>query len=290
VSHPLIERMHEPDPEARRAACAAAAEDPNGILLIDALAEALGDPVRAVSRAATDALVALGRRDRAVDAVLRRALRSDDVARRFAAATASARLAPPGPTLIPALVSALGHRDGDIRWSAARLLVDTGRLHGEVLGILTGLVRAADRPRVRRMAAFSLSALAPDLPETARALVDATRDEDLSVCRAALTSLAPLLDPPPFVLERLLEVLEADPDEASRRIATVALAELGASDPAALPPGVTDRLRALASSAEDDGLRRGALRALARLGLATADGTMPAARPTPRPPLDRVPR
>jgi HEAT repeat protein len=289
MSHPVIERMQSPDPEERRAACLAAIDDPSGVLLIDALGDALGDPVRAVSRAAGEALVALGRRERAVDAVLRKSLRSDDPARRFGAAAASARLQPPGPALIPALVASLGHREGDVRWSAARLLVDTGRLHPEVLGILLGLVRADERPRVRRMAAFALRALSPDHPECARALAQASRDEDKSVRRAALTALASLLEPPPYVLARLVEVLEGDDDPASRRIATVALGELGAADPACLPQAALGLLQSLALADEDEDLRRGALRALARLGLSAKEGSLSKQR-VPRPPLERVPR
>ncbi len=289
MSHPVIEALRDPDPAVRLAACHDAAIDPSGVLLIDALGDALGDPVRAVVRAAQDALVALGERDRAVDEVLRRALRSQDAGRRFGAAAALARLSPPGPTLLPALVEALGSREGDVRWTAARLLVDTGRLHPEVLGILLGLVRGDARPPVRRMAVFALRELAPDHPECARALVQASRDADVTVRRAALTAMAALLDPPVFVLERLCAVLSDDPDAASRRIATVSLGELGAADTPCLPAGAADQLRVLAASCPDEDLRRGAARALARLGLAPAESV---SQPTvaPRPPLRRVQR
>jgi HEAT repeat protein len=271
VSHPVLEGLRGADPAGRLAACRAAVDDPSATLLIDALGEALADPVREVSRAAGDALVALGRLDRSVDEVLRRALRSQDAGRRFGAAAALARLAPPGPMLIPALVEALGQREGDVRWTAARLLVDAGHLHPEVLGILLGLARADERAPVRRMAVFALRELAPDLPECARTLVQATHDDDASVRRAALTAMASLLDPPAFVLERLLEVLDGDAhgDPASRRIATLALGELGAADPACLPAGSIEQLQALAASSVDGGLRRGATRALTRLGLGT---------------------
>jgi HEAT repeat protein len=281
LSHPVLEGLRSADPAGRLAACRAAVDDPSGTLLIDALGEALADPVREVSRAAGDALVALGRLDRSVDEVLRRALRSQDTGRRFGAAAALARLAPPGPMLIPALVEALGQRDGDVRWTAARLLVDAGRLHPEVLGILLGLARGDERPPVRRMAVFALRELAPDLPECARTLVQSTHDDDTSVRRAALTAMASLLDPPAFVLERLLEVLgdDAHADPASRRIATLAFGELGATDPACLPAGSIEQLQALAASSLDAGLRRGATRALARLGLGTQQTPSSSLRP-----------
>ncbi len=291
MTHPVILRLRSADPEERRAACIAAVDDPSAVVLLEALGDALGDPVRGVQRAASEALVALGKRDRGVDAVLRRALRSDDATRRFGAAATLARLVPPSPNLIPALVEALGQREGNVRWAAARLLVDMGRLHGEVLGILLGLVRADERPRVRRMAAFALRELSPDHPECARALVQATQDDDATVRRAALTALASLVDPPPSVLERLLTVLLRDEDGASRRIATVALGELGAADPSCLSQEAREQLRSVAGTSPDSDLRRGANRALARLGLPQEEPTVfRGSVRAPRPPSRRVPR
>jgi HEAT repeat protein len=141
------------------------------------------------------------------------------------AALALARLEPPEPGLLPALVDGLGERDGDVRWSAARVLVDMGRLHPELLGVLIGLVRGADDAGARRMAAFALRELAPDHPETARALLEATGDDDRNVRRAAVTALAGLLDPPPEVAARLA-TLRDDPDPALARLASRALARV----------------------------------------------------------------
>jgi HEAT repeat protein len=265
VSHPIVERLRHPDPAERRAACLAARSDPAAALLADALGHALGDPVKGVARAASDALVEIGRRERHVDAVLRDALRSDSPRRRFTAAYTSVRLHPPTPGLLPALLEALGSTDGDVRWAAARMLVDLGRLHGEVLGVVVGLLRGGEDAVVRRMAAFCLRELAPDRPESASVLVAATRDPDLHVRRAALSALAGLLDPPPEVWDRLLEALVKDEDSAAKRIAAVALGELGAGSPALLPADACDRLRALATEAPGADLRRAAERALARL-------------------------
>ncbi|HVP30547.1 MAG TPA: HEAT repeat domain-containing protein [Myxococcota bacterium] len=265
MAHPILARLRHPDPTERRAACLAAPEDPAATLLLDALGETLGDPVKSVSRAASDALAAIGRRERHVETVLRTALRSDSPGRRFAAAYTSVRLGPPTPTLLPALVDALASPDGDVRWSAARMLVDLGRLHGEVLGVLVGLVRAGDAPVVRRMASFALRELAPDRPEAARVLVDGTRDSAVHVRRAAFSALASLLDPPPEVSARLLEAVEHEPDLACRRIAAVALGELGISSPGSLAPDFRARLERLAADADDPDLRRAAERALLRL-------------------------
>ncbi len=223
MSHPLADRMRSVQAEERRAACAEAAEDPAGALLTEPLAEALGDAHPGVARAAASSLARLARQPGGSDAPLRDALRSDEPGRRISAAFAFAEIEPPGPRIVPALVGGLAHADGGTRWHAARLLVDTGRVHPEVFGMLLGLVGSDKRVSVRRMAAFCVRELAPDLPEAARTLVAATHDPDVQVRRAALTGLSGLMDPPDEVRRRLAAVREADPDETARRLAQRAL-------------------------------------------------------------------
>jgi len=225
VSHPLLAELHSADASRRAAACRAAARDPAGALLAEALVAALDDPAAPVARAAAGALVELARQGGGVMPLLKRALRSGTRAARIQAALALARLEPPGPALLPALVDALAAPEGDLRWSAARVLVDMGRLHGEVLGVLLGLVAGAEQPSARRMASFALRQLAPDRPEAARVLLEATRDGDVAVRRAAVTALAGLLDPPREVAARLAE-LRDDRDPALARLAGLALGEL----------------------------------------------------------------
>lgn len=263
--HPLLARLTSSDPQERCAACRAAPEDPSATLLADALSEALGDPVKSVVRAASDALVEIGTRAGGVEAALRRGLRSDDPARRFGAAFTSARLSPPGPGLLPALVEALGNADGDVRWASARVLVAAGRLHGEVLPLLVGLVRGGESPVVRRMATFALRELAPDRPEAAEVLLEATRDSDLHVRRAAYTAMAALLAPPPRVTRHLLQALAEEVDAATRRLAALALGEIGASDPAALPSEAVRMLQDAGRTSCDPDLQRAVRRALQRL-------------------------
>lgn len=274
MTHPLLRRLESGDGDERRAACAAAAEDPAAALLAPALARTLGDPSKAVVRAASDALVAIARRGGGgVDELLCDALHSGSAAGRWGAAFTLARLEPPGPRLLPALVEALASEDGDVRWAAARILVDAGRLHGEVLALLVGLVRTSESAAVRRMATFALRSLAPDRPEAARVLLEATGDDDLRVRRAAFTALAALEAPPREVPARLVGALRSDPDAASRRLAALALGELGAACPGAFPPEAREALRAASLAAEDEDLRRAAERSLRKLeGGAPAEG------------------
>ena len=64
---------------------------------------------------------------------------------------------------------------------------------------------------------------------------------------------------------RLLEALDADSDAATRRLAAIALGELGAARPEAVPPETRSRLQAAGEASEDADLRRAAERALRRL-------------------------
>jgi HEAT repeat protein len=114
------------------------------------------------------------------------------------------------------------------------------------------------------MAAFALRELAPDRVESADALLEAATDRDLHVRRAALTAMASLLGPPKRVALQLLHVVANDADGASRRLAALALGELGAADAQSIPPETRARLEAAATSGDAD-LRRAIERACARL-------------------------
>ncbi len=260
MSPPLIERLKNADPETRRIACREAATDPAGVLFANALANALGDPVKAVAAAASETLVALAR-DHDVTDVLYPALRSGEPLRGLWAALTVARLEPPGLRCLPSLVEGLGLPDTKLRWCAARTLVQCGQLHVEVRPLLIGLSRGDERPVVRRMARHCLRELAPDDPAVAQALLEGTRDPDVPARRAAYAALTALLEAPAELLEALGEALSKEPDPACRRIATAALAAIGdaASD------SVLSALRRASQDPNDADLRRGAARALDRI-------------------------
>jgi HEAT repeat protein len=143
--------------------------------------------------------------------------------------------------------------------------VDAGRLHGEVLPLLIGLARGGENPVVRRMATFALRELAPDRPEAVEVLLAGARDADLHVRRAATTAMASLLDPPGSIAAHLLAALREDPDAATRRLAALALGEIGADHPGAVPEGTAEHLAAAGARAEDPDLVRAVERALLRL-------------------------
>lgn len=263
MSHPVVAGLRSADPEERLEACRLAVEDPAAVLFVDALVDALGDPMRSVFRAASDALARLSRQHDVVGA-LRGALHEGPARQRTAAALTLARIEPPDVRLLPSLVAGLDLDDGKLRWSALKILVETGRLHGEVLPVLVGLAKSDPSPVVRRMACHGLRELGRDAPAAALALLEATADPDLRARRAAYAALSSQLDPPPAVLERLVAALSEESDGACRRIATVALAEIGARLPGGLDPAARQALVRARDGAEDPDLRRGAARALER--------------------------
>ena len=224
MTHPVLARMRDPDPRVRKQACRAAADDPSAVLLVNALEDALADPDVGVRHAASAALARLAPDHEVVSDVLRRALHDDDPRRRWTAAFTKARLAPPDPGLLPALVDALSAPEADVRWAAARILVDLGRLHREALPVALDLARGDPNPRVRRMALFCLRELAPEEPATLDVLLEASRDRDPKLRRAALSSMGALEAPPAAITERLAQLLESDPDPEVRRLAGTALA------------------------------------------------------------------
>ncbi|MDH3687749.1 MAG: HEAT repeat domain-containing protein [Myxococcales bacterium] len=265
MSHPLLDRLASTDPKARVDACRAAPEDPAATLLAPALGRALGDPDKAVARAASDALVTIGRSVGGVDAVLKEALAAPDSASRWGAAFTAARLEPPEPRLLPALVEAFSCDDGDIRWTAARILVDMSRLHGEVVPLLIGLARTDPQPGVRRMSIHTLRKLVGTHPGIDDALLGATDDEETPVRRAALTALAGIPEPSDALLARLTTILTHDADAASQRLAALALGELGERR-GDLPDSAARALANAVGAVADGDLRRAAERARRRVG------------------------
>lgn len=265
MSHPLLDRLSSEDPAERLAACREAVTDPAAALLAPALGRALGDREKAVARAASDSLVEIGRATGGVEEVLREALGADDGIRRWGAALTAARVAPPGPRLLPVLVDALADDDGDVRWASARILVDMGRRHGEVVPLLIGLARTDPRPGVRRMAVHAMRKLAGAGAGIDEALLAATADDETAVRRATLTALAGLPEPSDAILARLTSILGDDADAASRRLAALALGELGRRR-GGLPTPASRALAQAARTDSDGDLRRAARRARNRLG------------------------
>jgi hypothetical protein len=93
-------------------------------------------------------------------------------------------------------------------------------------------------------------------------VLEALGASDPELRRAALSSIAKLVDPTRACLERVLDALERDPDPRMRRIAAVLVPDLSARFPE-LSERTRSALEAAAASG-DAALARGARAALAR--------------------------
>lgn len=253
----LLDDLSSRDPRKRADACRRAASDPAGALLAEKLVEALGDAERRVVRAASEALVALERNGAKLEPLLKRALRGA-APLRVGAALVLARLGPPDIALLPPLVEALASPAREVRWAAARAVVGLGRVHGEVLALLLGLVAHDERAGVRRMAALALGELAPGRPESVVTLIGATRDGDPGVRGAAVSALGGLCEAPREVAVRLCEVVGHDRDVSVRRLGCAALAQVGD----ALPGPAEAALRRALEPTSEAGLQQAARHAL----------------------------
>jgi HEAT repeat protein len=165
--------------------------------------------------------------------------------------------------LLPALLEALELEDGDLRWSATHMLTMLGRMQGEVLPVLLHEAQHAGSARRRRMAVYVLRELAPERPGTGMTLLACLDDVDTEVRRAALSSLAKVIEPDSSCVDRVLGILSDDPDPSMRRIAAVVVPGLVVHHPESRDAAHTTL--SSAAKAADVGLRRAAEAALSRL-------------------------
>jgi HEAT repeat protein len=250
----LAERLRSTSLDERRAAIAelaargrATPED------LQALADCLDHPRKAIQRPAAEAFAALARGGVQVEDVLRAALRSAEPRRRWGGAFAWALRGEPPAEALPAVLETLGSDDGDLRWAAAGILARmTDR--AAVIETLRDLLARGGRSH-RKMALYCLRDFDARAPEVERAALAALDDEDARVRIAAVSAVARLAGDRSAAAARLLRVLE-EGDAPLRRAAAAALGTLG--EPR------EDVLAALrrSAAAADQGLRRAAERSL----------------------------
>ena len=155
------------------------------------------------------------------------------------------------------LVETLGVDDGDLRWAAATVLVGFQN-HGEVIGVLRGLLQAGNAAQ-RKMALYCLRDLDVRAPDLDEALVRLLDDEDRDVQLAAISSLARLATDRAGAAAQLMRALDAR-DPRLCRAAAAALGTFGErSDPVR---AALDR----ATASPDASLARAAAGALRQLG------------------------
>lgn len=272
----LLSNLQSADTTARIAACRAAANDPSAVVYIPAVANALGDRDFRVGRAASDALVEMSREHEIVSE-LKQQLHGASAQARWGAAFTLARIRPPEPALLPAAIEAFASQSGDVRWTAAQLVVDMGRLHDDVLPVTLALAAASAEsaePRaasVRRMALFCLRELAPDEPAVVEAVLrclgeSGDSDAAVEMRRTALTCAYALLGTSDELAKAsavLAEHLRNDTDPRCQCLAALALAEWARRNAEAPKGPARDALEEALQHSDDPTLREAAQRALA---------------------------
>ncbi|MGB7951649.1 MAG: HEAT repeat domain-containing protein [Candidatus Binatia bacterium] len=123
------------------------------------------------------------------------------------------------------LIETLDHRDPDIRWAVALILVRLAKTDREVLELL---IEVASKGTVnqRRMAIYALRDMGSSDEASLRTLLNSLGDPEPTVRVAAVTSLRmrPALDDEGRV--KLLELFVRDQDQRVRNTAAVTLAQL----------------------------------------------------------------
>ena len=258
----LADRLRSDAPDERRVAiaeiAARTAVDPGEL---ESLVACLGHPAKAIQRPAADAFRALAEQGIAVEALLTTALDAPDPRLRFGAAYALARLGPPPPAALAALLSALALDDGDVRWAAAELIGRTEPRATAVAGLLP--LVANGNALQRKMALYCLRDLEAPGEDVERAALAALDDADGGVRLAAMATLTRLAKSERSAAAAgILKALNAE-DPRERRAAAAALGDLGL-DTDAVRTALED-----AAQADDVSLRRAAERSLRKLGAAS---------------------
>jgi HEAT repeat protein len=228
-----------------------------------ALLARLSSGERSDQRIACDEAISRVRKDPDFRRTLLDLLRDGEPRTRLSVAFVLFHTETPTLRLLPALLDALELDDGDLRWSAARMLTTLGRMQGEVFPLLLHETRHSKNALRRRMGLYVLRELGPEREEIRSTLLAALDDVDSEVRRAALSSLVKLTEPDRACLDRALRALDEDPDQRMRRIAAVVVPDLMGADPEG--PARARASLERAARADDPGLARAASTALGRL-------------------------
>jgi len=138
-----------------------------------------------------------------------------------------ASLPSPTQTSIRVLSETLDHRDPDIRWAVALMLIRLARTDRQVLKSLIELA-AKGTANQRRMAIYSLRDVGLTDEESVQMLMNALHDPDPMVRIAAVTSLKIYSGLSERGKSELLELFLRDSDSRVRNTVLITLAYLGA--------------------------------------------------------------
>ena len=207
-------------------------------------------------RAAVDALIPLAAEISIVrETLMRGLLEAERGTKRWPIAYVLGHLPQAPEPVIRSLLDALDHRDADIRWAIALLLVRIAKLAPERVNELIDLC-ATGTANQKRMALYCLRDLMLSDPQSLAALLRALVDVDSTVRVAAAIALKSRSDLDPSGRNFLLQSYLNDSEIKVRNAAAIALADLGETS--------TEFLAALQQAVvgEDEQVRKTAMKAL----------------------------
>jgi len=209
-------------------------------------------------RAAVDRLISLAIEFPQVQELLERRLSAAGHLNYWPVAYVLGHLPQPCAGALQALLGALDHREPDIRWAIALLLIRMGKSDRAIVQRLMQL-SASGTVNQKRMALYCLRDLALSDAASQAALLAALRDGDATVRVAAAICLRLRRDLTAEGKNALLRIYSEDADARVRHTAAIALANLG--EP------IEEFLAALKQNreSEDQDTRKAALAALALL-------------------------
>jgi len=215
----------------------------------------LDHPDKPAIRAAVDALIRLASDSPDARQLLNRRLSEPGHKNYWPAAYILGHFRDASAAVLQTLIEALDHRDPDIRWAVALLLVRLIKTDGSLVRFLTDLC-ASGTANQKRMALYCLRDLALTDPVSLAAMLRGLRDADASVRVAAAISLRLRPDVDEAGKNLLLEVYLEDTESKVRHTAAIALATLGA------PSARFLFALTAASESADDQTKKAALAAL----------------------------
>lgn len=190
-----------------------------------ALIAGLDHPEKPKIRASVDALIALSARQPDLRETLEQSLSTAQHRNLWALAYVLGHLPQPSGAAIRALLAGLDHKEPDIRWAIALLLIRLAKTESAVASLLLEVSRSGTANQ-KRMAVYCIRDLQLTDDASLEALLAASADAEATVRVAAVTSLK-TRSMGAAARDRLLELFLTDPDVRVCNAAAITLAQLG---------------------------------------------------------------
>lgn len=191
-----------------------------------ALIAGLDHPEKPKIRASVDALIALSARQPDLRETLEQSLSTAQHRNLWALAYVLGHLPQPSGAAIRALLAGLDHKEPDIRWAIALLLIRLAKTESAVASLLLEVSRSGTANQ-KRMAVYCIRDLQLTDDASLEALLAASADAEATIRVAAVTSLKTRSDIGAAARARLLELFLTDPDVRVCNAAAITLAQLG---------------------------------------------------------------